>query len=383
MKYFGIGSFLYYISVPNTRNIRPYFGQACPPARRPLLGNYWCFQWNYYMHTLKATRSHPQSPVFTARAKHPRAQSPNNAAVSHTALTSRCSARSNTNSVPWAHRTLRGPTFPSGGSAARQRLATTRPCPPARSYLSGGGSWRLRGAAGGVPRAGGCGSFLFGRHWGNAERRLGAAAGGRRRGEAAAPSGSESSDSLRPKRRWKRPRRAMPSSAPRRREERGCAGMPARRRPEPGRHRGQRCAGGGLSAGMDGARRWLPPAAVYALLRRSPPAVPAHRRPPRSLPAEGAAPRQVPLRWHRKGAAGVRSVPRVRIRGHYLVVALRRPSGPSRALAPLAGKGSAVGARHTRSPDPPPPDPAEGAPRDPGLSWPCSAALCTSARRVS
>lgn len=227
--------------------------------------------------------------------------------------------------------------------------AYSRPCPPARPYLNGGGSWRPRGAAGGAPRAGGCGSFLFGRHCGNAERRLGAAAVGRRRGQAAAPSGSESSDSLRPKRRWKRPRRAMPSSALRRREERECARVPARRRPEPGRHRGQRCAGGGLSAGMDGVRRWLPPAAVYALLRRSPPAVPAHRRPPRSLPAEGAAPRQVLRRWHRKGAAGVRSVPRVRIRGHYLVVALRRPSGPSRALAPLAGKGSAVGARRPRS----------------------------------
>lgn len=72
-----------------------------------------------------------------------------------------------------------------------------------------------------------------------------AAAEGRRRGAAAAPSGSESSDSLRPKRRWKRPRRAMPGSAGL------CAGI-SRRQPGWQRQRGEHGALG-LSAGMDGA----------------------------------------------------------------------------------------------------------------------------------
>lgn len=88
---------------------------------------------------------------------------------------------------------------------------------------------------------------------------MGAAAlEGRRREGAAAPSLSESSDSLRPKKRWKRPRRAMPGSAPPQRAAGLCAAaVPSRRQPGQERQRqpGERGVPGGfgLSAGMDGA----------------------------------------------------------------------------------------------------------------------------------
>lgn len=89
---------------------------------------------------------------------------------------------------------------------------------------------------------------------------MGAAAleGARRREGAAAPSLSESSDSLRPKKRWKRPRRAMPGSVPPRRAAGPCAAaLPSRRQPGQERQRqpGERGGPGGfgLSAGMDGA----------------------------------------------------------------------------------------------------------------------------------
>lgn len=169
------------------------------------------------------------------------------------------------------------PCPPPPGTAAPTGIPPTPPLPPPgsrpRGRGRGGRAYRgvgePRGEAGGVVQAGavppppprGCCSFFFGRQWGKAERRLGAAAaaaeGRRRGGGAAAPSGSESSDSLRPKRRWKRPRRAIPGSAPRRRAAAGlwAAAVHSRRQPGQERQRGERGAAGGsgLSAGMDGA----------------------------------------------------------------------------------------------------------------------------------
>lgn len=141
-----------------------------------------------------------------------------------------------------------------------------RSCAYRGSGEPGGEAGGVRAAAAPQPPPRGCCSFFFGRQWGNAERLLGAAAEGQRRGGAPAPSGSESSDSLKPKKRWKRPRRAMPGSVPPRWAAGLCAAaVPSRRQPGQERQRGEGGAGGGscsqrgaacgfgLSAGMEGA----------------------------------------------------------------------------------------------------------------------------------